>query len=94
MQVSTETIAWGRQEKPRKFRLDPKHMSPATAGGLWAVELTHSSGSRAGPMLPKAAPPPFPPPTSAEARGRVTWSGQHDIVMIHSDLEDEGTDGL
>ena len=65
--------------------------------------LTPSSGSRPdvrikseGRMRPDAeagypgtAPPPQPPPTSQGAQVRVTWNGQPDVMMIHSDLEDE-----
>ena len=75
-------------------------MSPATATGLLVAELTStpSSGSRAGPIRPTEAPPPLPSPTAveaqaAEARGQVTQNGLPDVVMIHSDQEEEG-DGL
>ena len=40
-------------------------------------------------IRPETAPPPQPPPTSQGAQVRVTWNGQPDVMMIHSDLEDE-----
>ena len=42
-----------------------------------------------GALRPETAPPPQPPPTSQGAQVRVTWNGQPDVVMIHSDLEDD-----
>ena len=71
---------------------------PASSG-----PLTPSSGSRPDVQIksegrmrpdgeagsPETAPPAQPPPTSQGAQVRVTWNGQPDVVMIHSDLEDE-----
>ena len=48
-----------------------------------------AASSRAGAIRPETVPPPQPPPTSEGAQVRVTWNGQPDVVMIHSDLEDD-----